>query len=170
MLTNVMSLVLNLVEVKEFINQHDVDLACMTETWLRNEITDSIIHIPNYTIIHHDRQTDSHGGVCLYIRDNIGLKFQLLDDIKCCDQHEILWVHLKPKRLPRGFSCNVLVVVYHPRQSTANDNSLQECLFDSLTIVEAQLPSCTFIICGDFNHFNILILKRLKSIEAVKTA
>ena len=125
-----MSLAPKLVEEQEFINRNDVDLVCITETWLRNEIPDSVIHFPDYTIICRDRQTDSHGGVCLYIRDNIGLKYQLLDDIKCCDQHEILWVHLKPKRLPRGFSCIVLPVVYHPRQSTANDNSLRECLFN----------------------------------------
>ena len=61
---------------------------------------------------------------------------------------------MKPKSLPRGFSCIVLAVVYHPRQSTANDNSLRECLFDSLTKVEARLPSCALIICGDFNRFN----------------
>ena len=142
------------IQVQEFINRHDIDLACITETWLRKEIPDSVVHIPDYTIIRRDRQTDSHGGVCLYIKNNIGLKYQLLDDIKCCDQHDILWVHVKPKRLPRGFSCIVLAVVYHPRQSTANDNSLWQCLFDSLTMVEARLPSWALIICGNFNLFN----------------
>lgn len=39
-------------------------------------------------------------------------------------------------------TCIVLAVVYHPRQSTANENSLRECLFDSLTTVEARFPSC----------------------------
>ena len=63
MLTNVMSLVPKLVEVHEFINRNDVDLACITETWLKNEIPDSVVDIPDYTIIRRDRQTDVHGGV-----------------------------------------------------------------------------------------------------------
>lgn len=79
--------------------------------FLREGIPDSIVDIPGYTIIRRDRQTDSHGGVCLYNRNNNNLNYQLLDDVKCCDEHEILWVHMKPNRVPRDFSCLVVAVV-----------------------------------------------------------
>lgn len=133
-------------------NRNNIDLAFITETWLREGIADSVVSIPGYTIMHQDRATDSHSGVCLYTK-NDHFKCQPLDDVKCCDNHEILWAHLKPTRLPRGFSGLVAATVYHPKQSTAN-NSLWEHLFDSLTLVEARDPNCALLICGDFNRFN----------------
>ena len=41
----------------------------ITETWLKETITDSAVSIPGYTIIGKDRTTNNHGGVCLYVRD-----------------------------------------------------------------------------------------------------
>ena len=161
MLTNVMSLVPKLTEVQEFMNRNKIDLAFITETWLRGLIADSVVNSPEYTILRRDRATDSHGGVCLYIK-NDHFKYN----------HEILWAHLKPTRLPRGFSDLVAATVYHPKQSTANDNSLREHLFDSLTVVEARYPNCVLVICGDFNRFNTQRLTnhfRLKQIVKAPT-
>ena len=106
-----------------------------------------------------DRVMDSHCGVCLYIK-NYHFKYQPLDDVNCCDNHEILWAHLKSTRLPRGFSCLIAATVYHLKQSTANDSSLWEHLSDSLTLGEARHPNCALVICSDFNRFNT---KRLTS-------
>lgn len=103
--------------------------------------------------MHQDRVTDSHGGVCLYIK-NDHFKYQPMDDAKCCDNHEILWAHLKPTWLPRGFSGLVAATMYHPKQSTVNDNSLREHLFDLLTLVKVCYPNCALVICGDFNRFH----------------
>ncbi|XP_028515119.1 uncharacterized protein LOC110239869 [Exaiptasia diaphana] len=161
-----------IVEIQEFINRNEVDLACITETWLKDVIPDSVVDIPGYTIIRRDRQNIMHGGVCLYVKNDNNFKYQRLNDIKCCDQHEILWVQLTPKRLPRGFSSIVVCIVYHPQQSCANDHSLREHLFDTLTTVEARFPSCALIVCGDFNRFNTNSLTnhfRLKQIVRVPT-
>lgn len=98
-----------------------------------------------------DRAMDSYGGVCLYIK-NDHFKYQPLDDVKRGDNQEILWAYLKPARLSRDFSCLAAATMYHPKQSTVNDNSLWE--LDSLTLVEARYSNCALVICGDFNRFN----------------
>ena len=172
MLSNVMSLVPKLTEVQEFIFRNEVGLAFFTETWLRGSIADSVVNIPGYTVLRRDRTFESHGGVCLYIRNEMSWKYNQLEDFKCCDHHEVLWVHLKPTRLPRGFPCLVAAIVYHPKQNAETDASLREHLFDSLTLAEARYPNCAFAVCGDFNRFNTQQLTnhfRLKQIVKVPT-
>ena len=58
-----------------------------------------------------DRVDITQGGVCVYIRDNIN--FTILEDLED-PSFEALWLKLRPARLPRGFSCIVLRIIYHP--------------------------------------------------------
>ena len=79
---------------------------------------------------------------------------------------------MRPDRLPRGTSCLIAAVIYHPKQSNSNDLSLREHLFNSLSAAEAKYQNCAFIICGDFNRFNTKSLEnhfRLKQIVKVPT-
>ena len=103
MVTNVMSHAPKIAEVAEFALREDVDLACITETWLKERIADSVVEIPNYSVIRLDRQVIEHGGVCLYVKQGYS-KYKVIEELKCYDEHEILWVHLRPTRLPRGYS------------------------------------------------------------------
>lgn len=166
-----MSLAPKIVEVSEFILRNDVDLACITETWLKDRITDSVVHIPGYSIIRRDREVVEHGGVCLYIKDGYS-KYRVIDKLKCCDEHEILWVHLRPKRLPRGYSCLIIAIVYHPDPSAENDNNIRNHLSSSLALAESIYPNCALVVCGDFNRLNLQLLKNhyhLKQIVKVPT-
>ena len=43
----------------------------VTETWLHSAFTDAMAQIPGYSLIRHDRQECSSGGVALYIKNNI---------------------------------------------------------------------------------------------------
>ena len=72
-----------------------------------------MVNIPGFTIIRKDRFVNSHGGICIYIREG-DTKFKSLSEISCCPEHEILWLHIKPKRLPREFSSIIAAVLYHP--------------------------------------------------------
>ena len=71
------------------------------ETWLKSTIAVSVIDIPGYSVLLRDRSSDHRGGVCLYI--NAVVRYKRLGDLSCCPDHEVLWVQLRPKRLPRGF-------------------------------------------------------------------
>ena len=68
-----------------------------------------------------DRSLLDHGGVCVYIKEEI--KYELAESLTYCIDHEIIWVKLMPSRSPRGFSCMILAVVYYPgRRSPAESD------------------------------------------------
>ena len=96
-----------------------------------------------------------------------------LKDLTCCADHEILWIHLRPKRLPRGFSCIVLAIVCHPpAPATTNNGKIRDHRFNYLSLAESKYPNCALIVCRDFNRLDvqpILNHFRLKQIVKVTT-
>jgi len=70
MVSNLMSLVPKLAQVQEFLLRTQVDLAFITETWLKTAVANTVVDIPGYSIIRRDRMSSDHGGVCLYIKEN----------------------------------------------------------------------------------------------------
>ena len=132
-----MSLVPKIDEGRELILRN-LTLALITETWLKESISDGVIDIPDFTVLHRDRVNEDHGGVCAYIKDG-ECKYKQLNDLKCCDAHECLWIHLHPHCLPRGFSCIIAAVIYHPPKD--DDNFFCNHLFLSLALVESKYPN-----------------------------
>ena len=57
-----MSLVPKIEEVSELAVLNDVDLACITDTWLKDRIVNNVVEIPGYSIIRRDREEVEHGG------------------------------------------------------------------------------------------------------------
>ena len=57
-----MSLVPKIEEVSEFAVLNDVDLACITGTWLKDRIVNNVVEIPGYSIIRRDREEVERGG------------------------------------------------------------------------------------------------------------
>ena len=135
----------------------------MTETWLQSSIAVSIIDIPGYSVLRRDRSSDHHGGVCLYI--NAEIRYKRPDALSCCPDHEVLWVQLPPERLPRGFSSRIVAVVCHPHWSAAEDEFMQEHLFQSLQLVESGFPDCALIVAGDFNRLDRKPIERHFSLK-----
>ena len=65
LLSNVMSLVPKIDEVREVVQQENYDLVCLVETWLQDHIHDNVVHVPGYNLIRRDRSERIHGGVCI---------------------------------------------------------------------------------------------------------
>ena len=83
-----------------------------------------------------------------------------------------LWVHLRPKRLPRGYSCLVRAIVYHPDPSAENDSSIWNHLSISLALAESMYPNCALVVGGDFNRLNLQLVNNhyhLRQIVKVPT-
>ena len=78
MVSNVMSLVPKMSEVREFILRNQVSLAFITESWLKSSVCDSVIDIPGYSVLRKDRASESHGGICLYLKDT---NYKRLDEL-----------------------------------------------------------------------------------------
>ena len=150
LLTNTMSLTPKIDEVSCFMKTDNPDVACITETWLQGSIDESCLYIAGYNFIFKNRSGGCHGGVGLYIKNSISFK--------CPDhlQHpvlEVLWVRLTPKRLPRGFPCLVIGVIYHP--PNADDREMLSYLSTSLTTIESDYPGCGLMLAGDFNRLKV---------------
>ena len=165
-----MSLMPKIAEVFKFTVRNKVDLACINENWLKDRIVDSVEETPGYSIMRRDREVVEHGGGYLYIKDRYS-KYRLIDELKCCEEQEILWVHLRPKRLPRGYSCLVRAIVYHPDPSAENDSSIRNHLSISLALAESMYPNCA-LVGGDFNRLNLQLVNNhyhLRQIVKVPT-
>lgn len=152
MVSNVMSLVPKIDEISYVVTLQDADIACFTETWLRDIVDNQVINIPNYTLFRKDRVFAQHGGVCLYVKNSINSK-ELKDLEDPSRNTEVLWSELKPRRLLRGFSRIIIGVVYHP--PSADDNYMINYLLDTLGKIECSYPNAGIIITGDFNRLDI---------------
>ena len=135
-------------ELQCIVANNEVDIVCVSETWLSDEIPDP--PLLNYVFYRRDRTYTSGGGVAVYVNCKIGscrLDAPDLDGIS-----ESLWVQLRPTRLPRGISSILLGIIYHPPSASAEDNAkLYEhvnTMVDSYTL---RHPECLVLVTGDFN-------------------
>ena len=156
LLSNVMSLAPKIDEVNSVVINANVDVVCITETWLQSHIPDSVVAINGFNLIRRDRKEAIHGGVCMYIKASI--PYTILGDLE--DENgsfEVLWIKLRPTRLPRGISSIIAGVVYHPPQAINSMmlDYLTKCLMD----LESKYPNCGLLVLGDFNHLNDARLK-----------
>ena len=65
--TNSQSLVPKIDELTLYLKNNNVDIACITETWLKSTVPSSIINIDGYDVLRNDRRDDViGGGVCIH--------------------------------------------------------------------------------------------------------
>ena len=62
MLTNVMSLAPKIDDVREFIIRNDIDIALITEAWLKESVSDTVVDIPEFILLRRDRKLGNRGG------------------------------------------------------------------------------------------------------------
>ena len=77
-----MSLVPKVDEVREFIFRRNINIAFITETWLKKTVTDGVINIPDFAVLRRDRKEESHGGVCAYIKEDYH-RYKHLKELDC---------------------------------------------------------------------------------------
>lgn len=63
---NAQSLLGHFEEIELLIKERNIDILCISETWLHQEISSSFISIPNFHIYRCD--AGRGGGVCIYVR------------------------------------------------------------------------------------------------------
>ena len=154
LLSNVMSLAPKIDELRYYITYSNLDLVCLTETWLQEHIYNNVVAISDFNLLRRDRKDRQHGGVCIYIRDSI--QFSLLDDLSE-PSFEVIWVKIRPDRLPRGFSNVIVGTVYHPPSS--NNLAMLNYLWNCLSSIESKYSNCGILLLGDFNNLDVSRLK-----------
>ena len=66
-----------------FLRTNNVDIACITEAWLKSTAPSSAINIAGYSVVRNDRHDEIIGeGVCVYVCNTIRYKLwtELRDD------------------------------------------------------------------------------------------
>ena len=84
---------------------------CFCETWLKDDILDSEIQIPGFSLIRCDRKVRAGGGVCVYLRHSVGFDTYLNYSNSVC---EVLVLRLHQPSL-------ILVLLYRPPSCSAVD-------------------------------------------------
>ena len=147
---NIRSLIPNMDSVLDTLQTYNIDVLCLTETWLADPITDRVLVFPGYRLVRRDRPaqpgcTTSHrqrgGGVAILYRECLNVTvLNITSDGAAC---ESLWVSVAGK----GHRSTTVGVVYRPPSQSLSDglNSLQNQLHDALI-----LGKVTFCL-GDLN-------------------
>ena len=100
-LLNARSLFPKVDELTALLSTNHTDLVAITESWLNNDIDNSLLSINGFNLFRKDRVFGRGGGVCVYLKDDIPCKQRV--DLE--NSHfECLWLSLRPKRLPRPLS------------------------------------------------------------------
>jgi len=94
---------------------NNIDIACITETWLNK---DSSCHIDNYTTYRHDGSDGrGRGGVLCFVRSNLPcVQMSELESPSV----ESLWLLFRAKRKPRTVSHIAVGAIYHPPNVTTD--------------------------------------------------
>ena len=102
------------------------------------------------------------GGVCAYVRKTI--KYHVLENLFDAS-FEVLWLTLRPSRLPRGITNVIVGIMYHP--PSADDPSMIHYLHESLTSIESQFPNSGTILLGDFNKLKVSRIKNAFNLKQI---
>lgn len=120
-----------------------VDLICLTETWLTNDISDDTIAVEGFKLIRNDRNYGRGGGVCLYFRSNLNCKKVSASDLfvglgDACNT-EFLFVEVST-----GADKFLLGIFYNPPRVDCC-----ELIFQQLS--DHILKYKNIVLIGDFN-------------------
>ena len=147
-MTNIQSLRSKVDELNLIITTKNVDIACLTETWLSNEIDDDLVNIGGYTLTRNDRFQRRGGGTALYIRNGITFTVQSIGD---CLPLEIEGTFVDFPQL----NIAILCVYIPPRLISEIQNDIKICIDDIIDNHAKFFPSRKMIVLGDFNDFDV---------------
>ena len=148
MLTNIQSLKSKVDELNLIITAKNVDIVCLTETWLSSEIEDDLVNVSGYTLTRNDRLRRKGGGTALYIRKDINF---VVRNIVGCMPPEIEGTFVD---FP-GFNMAILCLYMPPRLNSATQNEAKICIDDIIDNHAKDFPSRKMMVLGDFNDFDV---------------
>ena len=143
---NARSLCNKLVELQYVLSSNEIDVACITETWLSNYISNSVIvPVTDFNIYRKDRDGRG-GGVCIIVKSSVTYSVLPVSLPDCYSKLEIVCIDLVTG--PDANSGVRIICVYlTPGFAKQTENC--RFLSDALTfLINTDLPIC---ILGDFN-------------------
>jgi exonuclease III len=149
--------------LNQFLTDTNIDIACLTETWLSpygKQIILSQIN-SNYTYISTERQDRIGGGTIILINKNysnkteeIKITFDSLPNSLPKQEVELTIARAYPKQLPRGYSSCLIICAYIPVWSKSAQRNAS---YQLAKLIEPAINCCTIenkpliILAGDLN-------------------
>ena len=143
------------------IKSNNIDVCCLSETWLKYTVSDSLICPPGYSILRKNRTNLRGGGVAIVCRNDWEMEPlpNLINDFEC------LWAKITTPN-----SMFYVATIYYPPDHTYNPDDLIEFLSDSCEQLLLTAPNIKIIIAGDINKLNISsLLKQQSLFQMLKT-
>ena len=142
-------------DICEYVITHDIDILCLTETWMKPDdpVVINEMSPPGYAFINTPRvyaSGDNHGGVGILSKAQIGLCLMTNLDIPVFNTFEYNVV----SNISRSF---YIITVYRPPPSTVNQLKLSSFLVELEELIDCVnlLPGKVLLV-GDLNvHFDI---------------
>ena len=111
-MTNTQSLNNKMEEFTVVARDYDPDLVSVSETWFDINTVEAQYNIPGYLCQTKNRIGRRGGGVALYIKDCMNPT--PVTFISVPPELEVIWMRLRPHRLPRNVSSIFVASVYYP--------------------------------------------------------
>lgn len=136
---NAQSLLGNIDEIRLLITARNIDVLCVSESWLLPDIPDAYVNIPGYKIFRCD--SGRGGGVCKYVKNVLTVNFMNLNLPKQVGIEDI-WITVQYRKLP----AIIIGCMYrHPKASATTFEYIQ----DMFRLISTK--NKTLFILGDFN-------------------
>ena len=145
---NARSLNSNFSLIKPLIENNQIDICTISETWLHDLIPNSFVTIPRYTLIRQDRtlldQNKRGGGLAIYLTNRIEHYINRTDLNYCDENIEMQWVEIHLPNQKKYFIGNI----YRP----PNTNSAKALIkLNSIFEQLKQIVRSEIFCLGDFN-------------------
>ena len=125
--------------IKSLVNDENIDILCVSETWLSPNLEDRYVHIPNFKVFRND--LGKGGGSCIYVNDCLTVK-----EIKIKTENNVeiedVWVSVQMRKLP---SFIIGSIYRHPKATVDSFEYL------SNVFKEISLYNKPYFILGDIN-------------------
>ena len=79
------------------LKEREIDILCISESWLLPNVQDRFINVPNFRIYRRDR--GKGGGVCIYVRDDLQVTL-LITNVPEHTHVEDLWLSIQYRKQP----------------------------------------------------------------------
>jgi len=109
-------------------------LMVFTESWLRQDIPDSMLELEGFSCVQAHREATSGkargGGICVYVNNN-WCKQYTIRETYCDPDLELLCLSMRPFYLPREFGNIIICVAYVPPSGNAARaaSRLADCVY-----------------------------------------
>ncbi len=136
---NAQSLQSHFVEVKLLVRERNIDVLCVSETWLLLHTPDEYVNIPNYKIFRCDNGRGA--GACMFVNDSLNPIPVVLDNLKQPGVEDV-WVTVQCKKWP---SIIIGCIYWDPKAPATSFDYIQD------TFRTVSLRKKNVLILGDHN-------------------